>query len=204
MYKLWRNRVLKLIRKAKSTFYIHEIERNKSDPRKLWKLVNELAPKKTHTTPTILEVGENVITDKHQVADAFNNFFTNVASSIRDTDSSVMPNSSYRIIEDFVSTKLDKNTKFEIPFLNKSQVLNLLQDLNETKSTGPDLISSRILKISAEKIAPSLTKICKFSILKGIFPTRWKEANVCPIYKGGDVKKCSNYRPGQTQLKKVS
>ena len=49
-YKLWRNRVLKLIRKAKSTFYIHEIVRNKSDPRKLWKLVNELAPKMTHTT----------------------------------------------------------------------------------------------------------------------------------------------------------
>ena len=95
----------KIDKKSEEYFYIHEIERNKSDPRKLWKLVNELTPKKTHTTPTILEVRENVITDKHQVADALNNFFTNVASSIRDTDRSVMPNLSYRIIEDFVSTK---------------------------------------------------------------------------------------------------
>ena len=61
-YKFWRNKVLSLIRISKRTFYMLEIENNRCDTRKLWKSINEIAPKKTFISSTILEVGKNLIT----------------------------------------------------------------------------------------------------------------------------------------------
>ena len=44
-------------------------------------------------------------------------------------------------------------------------------------------------------MAPILTNLINKSLLKGEFPDILKIANVCPIYKKGDVDKCENYRP---------
>jgi hypothetical protein len=71
----------------------------------------------------------------------------------------------------------------------------LLKTINANKATGPDKIPDRLLKIAADILSPSLTKIFNRSLSKGIYPTDWKMAKVLPIFKNG--KKCdlSNYRP---------
>ena len=56
-------------------------------------------------------------------------------------------------------------------------------------------LSVRDYKYFSRYYTPSPTKICNLSISMGIFPRKWKEASVCPLHKGGDIKKCNNYRP---------
>ncbi len=72
----------------------------------------------------------------------------------------------------------------------------MLENLNPKKATGPDNISNAILKKCSVGLAKPLCLIFNKSLQTGVFPTRWKLANVSPILKQkGDVKKCNFYRP---------
>ena len=71
----------------------------------------------------------------------------------------------------------------------------LLSKLDPSKATGPDEISSRILKQYAHEFAPLLTTIFNTSLSRGEVPTDWRQANVIPIFKKGEKYLASNYRP---------
>ena len=62
-----------------------------------------------------------------------------------------------------------------------------------SKSTGLDKIPAKVLKVASSIIAPSLTSIFNLSLSSGIFIDDWKNAQVCPVYKGNDRRE--NYRP---------
>ena len=55
-------------------------------------------------------------------------------------------------------------------------------------STGVDGISSRMLKLAAPIIAPSITKLINLSFSLNVFSSRWKTAKVTPIFKGGCLR----------------
>ena len=79
--------------------------------------------------------------------------------------------------------------------ISQEEVYTELCNLKESKSTGLDTIPSRVLKISASIIAPSITCIFNLSLKKGIFVDEWKKAWVLPIYKSGNRHNRENYRP---------
>ena len=62
-------------------------------------------------------------------------------------------------------------------------------------SAGWDELKPVIMKNVKHCIAKPLTDICNLSFKTGIFPQQMKTANVVPIYKSGDEKMFSNYRP---------
>ena len=64
------------------------------------------------------------------------------------------------------------------------------QRLETKKSTGLDNLPSRMLKIAAGVVAPSLAFLFNQSIPSGIVPTR-----VTPIFKEGKRQDVNNYRP---------
>ena len=61
--------------------------------------------------------------------------------------------------------------------------------------TGLDRITSKLLKMAASIIAPSLTSIFSKSILTRIYPNDWKAAKVTPLLKKGIKSDPNNYRP---------
>ena len=63
------------------------------------------------------------------------------------------------------------------------EVNKLLKSLDTTKATGPDGISSTMLKISADEIAPSVTALFNLSIRCNRPPKEWKRSNVVPVPK---------------------
>ena len=60
---------------------------------------------------------------------------------------------------------------------------------------GPDGLHARILKEIADQIAIPLTHIYNSSLESGTVPSEWKKALVTAIFKKGDRKMPSNYRP---------
>ena len=75
------------------------------------------------------------------------------------------------------------------------EVYNELQNLNCNKACGPDLLPARLLKMTAEFIAPSLAQIFQLSLSSGKLPLDWTSANIVPIHKKGDKQLTANYHP---------
>ena len=77
----------------------------------------------------------------------------------------------------------------------EADVLKILKSLKIDKANGPDGISNRLLKSTAESLAMPLSKLFNLSLSQGKFPSQWKQANVSPIHKKDNRQHVSNYRP---------
>ncbi|CAB4000178.1 Hypothetical predicted protein, partial [Paramuricea clavata] len=62
-------------------------------------------------------------------------------------------------------------------------VYKKLKAFNKRKAAGLDKVPCKLLRISAEIVAPLLTQILNKTISTSIFPTDWKLARVTPIFK---------------------
>jgi hypothetical protein len=54
----------------------------------------------------------------------------------------------------------------------------LLKKLDPTKTIGPDLIPTRVLKEVADQMAPFLIYIFNHSLRTGDVPQDWRQANI--------------------------
>ena len=95
----------------------------------------------------------------------------------------------------------------DIEFSNKSDIIlnnisittedmeNKLLKLNVNKSCGPDNLHPKILKELASELAYPLKLLFDKTLSEGRIPTKWKLAEVRPIFKKGDKSTPGNYRP---------
>ena len=79
--------------------------------------------------------------------------------------------------------------------VTQSDIIEILKNLDISKANGPDNISNRILKNISGSISKPLARLCNKSLSSGIFPDKWKEAHVSPVYKKSDRQDKNNYRP---------
>jgi len=70
-----------------------------------------------------------------------------------------------------------------------------IKNLKISSSPGPDGISSKFLHDHVNCLSAQLSILYTKSLLTGIVPQDWREANVTPIYKKGSKNKPENYRP---------
>ena len=82
----------------------------------------------------------------------------------------------------------------EISYLivNEDAVLKQLQSLDVSKATLG--LPSKLLRSCAGEIAPSLCRLFNMSLAQGIFPKRWKDANLVPVHKCDTKSSVPNYR----------
>ena len=67
--------------------------------------------------------------------------------------------------------------------ISRQDVEDVLQHLNVSKASGPDLISPHLFKEGANVLASPYSIVFNCSLEQGYFPNSWKEANVSPIFK---------------------
>ena len=84
-------------------------------------------------------------------------------------------------------------TRHDLPVLNRitvsvDRVCAVLKFIRATKACGPDGISARIVHECATELSVPLAKLCNISLRLGLFPSKWKQANIVPIYRKGDKK----------------
>ena len=79
--------------------------------------------------------------------------------------------------------------------INVQKVIKFLKAINVAKATGLEKIPNRLLKISADVVALSLTGVLNQSLVTGIFPPDWKLAKVSPTFKNESKSDLNNYWP---------
>jgi len=114
--------------------------------------------------------------------------FTSIASSLLANSNEVEP--------EFVPDAAPSNIEsFKFTFRNVNEVSKAIKDLNQTKATGSDGISAKVLKMAEPSVSQSLTDLFNESLQAGQFPSAWNKARVTPLFKGGMATDCDNYRP---------
>ena len=123
----------------------------------------------------------NIITDSKEKANIFNSHYRSVFTNEPDEVLPDKGSSPHPLMEDITITT--------------PGILTLLQNLNIHKALGPDTISTRLLKETAEVTAPILKLIFEKSLATGEVPYGWRIANVTPVYKKGERCVPQNYQP---------
>ena len=89
---------------------------------------------------------------------------------------------------------LDNNV-FHFQDIYESIVEQIIDNFPSINSCGYDGISLRLLKLCKSTVIKPLLLIIRQVLNTGIFPEKLKIAKVIPIFKNGDEKLFSNYRP---------
>ena len=172
-----RNKVVRLIEKAKKEAIINEIDNSKLNSRvtkaKQMSRINSLTKDQTsYSTP-------------EEISNIFNEHFISIADNIIDNTINTEPDLTSLV--DFVNRKKAGNSAdFSI---------STISELPSNVATGLDGISSPLLKSIAPAVASSLAKVINCSIINSICPAQLKLARVTPIYKQGSKTYLDNYRP---------
>ena len=187
-YKRLKNQVNHTIKACKKDHYHAYFDDNVGKVKATWKGINSILSRKQNLAQTTkLTIGGKVITDSHDVCNAFNRHFTDIGPNLASKINT--PRVSF---EDYVR-QCDSN--FEFRLVNMEEVVKLVGNLPTGKADGLDTIPACLLKESISLTAASLTHIFNSVIATGVIPKDWKSARVTPIFKGDSRVDPANYRP---------
>ena len=149
-YKLKRNRVNTMMRKAKSSYNKNLLEENSKTPETFWKIIKSIYPVKstTKTMSLSFKIDGEMSTDSLKISNAFSLYFSNIATTLKQK-AFPLRNLVWR-----KPKSIDKRTEKVFKFQNVSisEVERRLRTLKSTKSTGCDNLPPRLLKDSASNI----------------------------------------------------
>jgi hypothetical protein len=131
---------------------------------------------------TNLKLVKMVITEPQCIFEAFADHFSTIFNS---PSSVIILNNAQSFTSNFLNA----------PPISDSDVKKAIRHLSSLKSVGEDEIPSFIIEGCSESFAPLLRHIFNTSLLKGKFPTLWKQVAVVPIFKKGNSILVTNYRP---------
>ena len=202
LYKVQRNHVTELKRKAVSSYFEAKCKtgtRNKD----FWKAVKPLFSKSRTKTDSIpLREDGEIVSDDAEVCNIFNKFFRNIGSDIGFPEDNDRPcNEIIQSYQEHESIKLIKRSirkndsrNFVFRFVSEAEIRKVVKTLSVKKASGYDEIPAKFIKNIAPKLIRPLTLLANQCILQNTFPSNMKKANITPLHKKKDKLNKDNYR----------
>ena len=185
-----RNMVTTINRRLKNEYMqreVHKLLTQKPCPQKYHQTLRRIIGRsKTDTLPPLEAPNGDIIMQDFDKATLLNNHFS-AQSTLNIPDSRQPPDSATH--------------SRPIPTLDHietcpQEVLRVLNALDPNKSTGPDNIPVKILKMTALLIAEPLSLLFNKSLAEGTFPSIFKVSHIRAIYKNkGSASDYTCYRP---------
>ena len=135
--------------------------------------------------PCKLFADKKYITLEKEIAKKFNEFFTEIGPSL--ARKIPPPSKPFKSFLKKLSTTL--------PGLTVNKLKDALFSLKMNNSTGADEIFFHVIKNCFGELSDILSFVSNLSFQTGILPDPLKIAKVTPVFKAGDLKHISNYRP---------
>lgn len=172
--KIIKNRI-----KSDKLIWQQNIDENlKREPKKFWKYVQSFQ-KPNNNYPSVINTNGVTISDKTSIANAFAEHFN-----------------SYQVIHNqSIDHCVYTSQNLTLPNISHEDVKDAIRKLKPTKSKGTDGIPNFIIKGCADILIPVLAHIFNLSLTTGIYPSKWKEAVITPVFKSGKKNDIKNYRP---------
>ena len=172
-------------------YYARQFEQEKNKIRNTWKVINSvLNNKKSSQSVSSIIFDGKLINNTEQIANYFNDYFSNTGPNLA---SNIQPTHPPLSFTDYLSNP-NTNSFFFTP-VNEYEIVNIVKDLQNKKSSGHDTINISIIKKSISSICKPLAHIVNTSFMTGIVPSQLKIAKVIPVFKKGDPNCIENYRP---------
>ena len=174
---------------AKRDYISDILNRDDKNRKGIWKNIQQFLPnKKSNSSIPKIKNNQGVITKKSdEISHTLNAFFGSIGKNLAekinlqiDKDNNLPP-----VAE--ALTNIDQTTA--------EKVKKLIDDLSTYKSMGINGFSIKLVKDSAQTIAPILAHIINSCIESCSIPKEWKHAKITTIYKEGCKTSPSNYRP---------
>ena len=167
------------MKEAKQTYYCNELKKYKKDIRKTWDTIKSILnhPVNKYTAPKHILVNNKKIRDEKEIADYFNNYFTDIGLNIT---SKIDTNAKYPF-QHYLRTPTI--SKFNLQNTNADEILSVINKLLTKTSSGHDHISCKILKEIKDIISEPLALLTNQVFNTSIFLAKLKLAKVTPLYK---------------------
>ena len=198
-YNKLRNDITHDKRKSKKDYNTAQFEENKLKSSKIWENIRKLVNVKSVKSSSIkLMIGDKIISDPKLNANTFNSHFSKLGAKVQ--QKIPIERGSYK---DYLYKK-NKNGEYYINnaghvfFLTPTdpiEVSEIIINLNEKKSPGPNGIPVFLLKKFIEFFSFWLSKLINLCFSSGIFPDLLKFAKVTPLHKKESKLDYLNYRP---------
>ena len=185
------NRVyVSLCRQAKFTYYNERFIFLAKDVKQTWNVINKALGRGNNkeNIPKYFVSNGHILSHNLDIANGFNDFFSSVGPNLAND----IPPSNINF-EDFLTAGTDES--FTFANITKEIILDNLKKLKSKSSSGPDNVSSKLLKSVIEPILKPLVHLFNRSFKTGYIPPELKTAKVIPIFKSGDKHCFNNYRP---------
>lgn len=186
------NRLTMLKRSLIKEYHATLFNECKGDSKKIWRNIRTLL-NKTNNYETQVEslVSDGVVlTDPQLITNKFCEHFTNVGLRISEQIISYPNDSIWKLGTQDRAT----NSIFLLP-TDETEIENIINKLNNGKSSGYDNISTRIIKLCKSILLPLLTQNINMVLQTGEFPNVLKIAQITPLHKSGPKNILNNYRP---------
>ncbi|KAK3919289.1 putative RNA-directed DNA polymerase from transposon BS [Frankliniella fusca] len=184
IYKRIYKRVLKC---AKKLSIIEEVKTSKNMSKTVWSIINKSMGKTKAPHENIkvkVDTEIEAYSDPEKVAEAFNDFFGNVAKDLQNGNNSMG-----------TSGRQQQQSMFLSP-VTKNDVIIAIMNLKNKKCSGNDDVSDDILKKCHTEILEPLLSIIQESYQQGVYPERLKTSKILPLYKKkGEKEDVTNWRP---------
>ena len=191
----YRRCLCKIIKHAKSKYYNTRIENHKGDPKKMWEVINQIRGKNKRAMKPQFVIDNEKITNRRTIANAFNNYFSSIASKLNDSinNSEGFPLASLPNFYDF----MPKHTPNSMALhdCDSVEISNIIRELENGKASD---IPIKIIKKSAHILSPVLEQQYNYAMHRGVFPHELKLGKITPIYKKNNEELLENYRPIST------
>ena len=141
--------------------------------------------------PEFLKLDGKIITDKIDIANQLNTFFTNIGLSL----ASKITTDGNKTYKSFLNEPIYSAHELTFNKITEVDVLNIIDKLPSKASSGVDGISPILLKHIKNEICRPVTLILNQCLTNGIIPDKLKNAKVVPMHKSDDETMFNNYRP---------
>ena len=187
-YNRYRNEYFRSVRRAKKIYYQGQIKKVGKDGRKLWGVLREVLGVSKHSKEMdYLEIGDNRITDKVEIANKFNEHFSSLGRKLTPE----IPTTD-KHFSDFLPPRIEQS--LFIGPLSQLKTFEIITNIKPKASKDIDEFSMKLLIRTAAPISVPLCHIYNTSISTGTFPDLMKISKSVIIYKSGPISELESYR----------
>nr|AEM44817.1 unknown [Pectinophora gossypiella] len=183
IYSLYRDRFRRECNKNYTKYKKYVEDSIRRNIKNFWIYINNR--KEKPSLPAKMYYEDRSSSDPYEICNLFSLFFKSVYETSTFNPISWIPGREFADNSDVLCNL----------YVDTDKINHQLKSIDATKGPGPDGLPPMFIKCIAKSLVHPLHIIYNKCLYEGIFPIRWKCANIIPVYKSGTKQNIENYRP---------